>query len=350
MSGYLTHLVRSALRPEPEIRPRLASPFEPTRPEPDWEPHPVEGMATDTGLDEEQGTVLDLGVRLDTALQVAGVSGQYARPAAARPPTPADLAAPAKVYHGSNGSTPLHDAIAGRRPAAVAEGPRAFSDTGTPSGAHSGARAASEAADATSDGKRPAAPHGIDQAPLPAPPPSRASASAASSRPMRPRANGAVADAVVIVPPLLAVQPAPLEPPSPPGRPLPQSLSGKSSAVQHIGLSSRPQAQNVAPEGTFRTGSQDRNTIEPAVVAPTSPEPTRLEPTPGGMRSSPMLTSAPAASGTPDTTGTAPTIQVTIGRIEVRAAPAPEKPARTISKPKVMGLEEYLKNRDGDRR
>jgi hypothetical protein len=41
----------------------------------------------------------------------------------------------------------------------------------------------------------------------------------------------------------------------------------------------------------------------------------------------------------------APTIQVTIGRIEVRATPPPAAPARKEQKSAVMTLEEYLRQR-----
>lgn len=48
----------------------------------------------------------------------------------------------------------------------------------------------------------------------------------------------------------------------------------------------------------------------------------------------------------------APTIQVTIGRIEVRATtrPAPQPPPRPVRRKPVLTLDEYLKQRRGDRR
>jgi hypothetical protein len=41
-----------------------------------------------------------------------------------------------------------------------------------------------------------------------------------------------------------------------------------------------------------------------------------------------------------------PVINVTIGRIEVRATPAPQKPSpKPANRPPVMGLDEYLRRR-----
>jgi hypothetical protein len=45
-----------------------------------------------------------------------------------------------------------------------------------------------------------------------------------------------------------------------------------------------------------------------------------------------------------------PTIQVTIGRIEVRATPPAQPPPKQRSAPPVMSLEEYLRQRSGERR
>lgn len=53
---------------------------------------------------------------------------------------------------------------------------------------------------------------------------------------------------------------------------------------------------------------------------------------------------------TPEKTETTPTINVTIGRIEVRATtPATaSKPAKPKQKPAVMSLDEYLRQRGGN--
>jgi hypothetical protein len=54
-----------------------------------------------------------------------------------------------------------------------------------------------------------------------------------------------------------------------------------------------------------------------------------------------------ASEATAERAAPAPTIQVTIGRIEVRATPPPaaQRPQHTRSSPPVMGLDEYLKQR-----
>jgi hypothetical protein len=56
-----------------------------------------------------------------------------------------------------------------------------------------------------------------------------------------------------------------------------------------------------------------------------------------------MPASVPATAAAPAT----PTIQVTIGRVEVRAAPAPTAARKSVSAPQVMSLEEYLHQRQG---
>jgi hypothetical protein len=46
----------------------------------------------------------------------------------------------------------------------------------------------------------------------------------------------------------------------------------------------------------------------------------------------------------------APTVHVTIGRIEVRATPPPVPPPKQRTTPPVMSLDDYLRQRDGGRR
>ena len=78
----------------------------------------------------------------------------------------------------------------------------------------------------------------------------------------------------------------------------------------------------------------------PQVVVP---QPIRLAPRPVSL---PPI--APAASARPSA---GPTIQVTIGRIEVRAtSPSPATPKKAPPKPAAMSLEEYLKQRNEGRR
>jgi hypothetical protein len=73
------------------------------------------------------------------------------------------------------------------------------------------------------------------------------------------------------------------------------------------------------------------------------PQQVRLAPSPISLPSV-----APAASARPLA---GPTIQITIGRIEVRATPpSPATPKKVSSKPVAMSLEEYLKQRNEERR
>lgn len=46
----------------------------------------------------------------------------------------------------------------------------------------------------------------------------------------------------------------------------------------------------------------------------------------------------------------APTIQVTIGRVEIRATISPPQPRKAPTQPRAMSLDEYLKQRNGSRR
>jgi len=59
---------------------------------------------------------------------------------------------------------------------------------------------------------------------------------------------------------------------------------------------------------------------------------------------------APALSGPSRTSKAEPTIQVTIGRIEVRATPAAQQNSRSTPKVAAMSLDEYLGQRNGGRR
>ena len=59
---------------------------------------------------------------------------------------------------------------------------------------------------------------------------------------------------------------------------------------------------------------------------------------------------APALSGPSRTSKAEPTIQITIGRIEVRATPAAQQASRSTPKVAAMSLDEYLGQRNGGRR
>jgi hypothetical protein len=64
-----------------------------------------------------------------------------------------------------------------------------------------------------------------------------------------------------------------------------------------------------------------------------------------------MIDDIGSQAAVPATPQPAPTIHVTIGRVEVRAtAPATPTPRKTIAQPPVMSLEDYLRQRDGGHR
>ena len=121
--------------------------------------------------------------------------------------------------------------------------------------------------------------------------------------------------------------------------------------------------ERVAPPASRESGG-------PMVSVP-SPEPelegaprrpaTRLPPEPRPGLEPPTVVVRPQVSAlgldqfaTPaadEPPSPAPTVQVTIGRVEVRAVPPPEKPAEKRSQPAVMTLDEYLRLRtDGGSR
>jgi hypothetical protein len=99
-----------------------------------------------------------------------------------------------------------------------------------------------------------------------------------------------------------------------------------------------------------RTELLRRETREIRTVEPAAP----VTPTPAGLVVQPRVERAAPASlpEVPQAPAPAPTIHVTIGRIEVRAT-APQgaaAPARRASAPAVLTLDEYLRRRDGERR
>jgi hypothetical protein len=89
--------------------------------------------------------------------------------------------------------------------------------------------------------------------------------------------------------------------------------------------------------------------FQPVVVPPAQRRDTATQLAPAlPLRESPMR--PPARRVAPEAAAPTPTIQVTIGRIEVRAT-TPVRPTRTErSTPSVMSLDDYLRQRDGGRR
>jgi len=114
-------------------------------------------------------------------------------------------------------------------------------------------------------------------------------------------------------------------------------VSGPTEAPAPI---TRQAPENRRPEATL---------VHQAIEVQVTRAPLSLAPLPAV---SPPMVAAPPASNNPETsTGHPPTIQVTIGRIEVHAAPPPAVagPRKSRSAP-LMSLEEYLKQRNGEKR
>jgi hypothetical protein len=126
--------------------------------------------------------------------------------------------------------------------------------------------------------------------------------------------------------------------------------------VNSPAVPSSPGTESTPSSGT--AGRESRTALEPANPRP---EPTPVETprpaTPATVVVQPHVTPAPRAepagpalAGRAATPKPAPTIQVTIGRIEVRAVPPPAPPPKQRSAPPVMSLDDYLRQRDGGRR
>jgi len=110
----------------------------------------------------------------------------------------------------------------------------------------------------------------------------------------------------------------------------------------------RPQREyeqeNRSAEMPLEDGEQDRPRIQPFIE--------RMTPHPPGVPVS--WQGAPPSSRTTEAIHTqpspGPTVRVTIGRIEVRAAPRAASPQRRRPAPKTMSLDEYLgKRNEGER-
>ncbi len=202
---------------------------------------------------------------------------------------------------------------------------------------------------------QPSAPALLDQTPLaqkPERPPSRVEpASQPAARPLpgpaEPEVTARPAEKIKSEP----VRPVsrPTEAPAPETRrpeatPVRQAIEVQ---VSRASLSLAP-LPAILPVDQLEAAAQQplKNPVAP-LVQPASLQLPRLQP----AVSLPMQ-AAPPVSAHPETpAGHATTIQVTIGRIEVHAAPPPAiaGPRKSRSAP-VMSLEEYLKQRNGEKR
>lgn len=97
--------------------------------------------------------------------------------------------------------------------------------------------------------------------------------------------------------------------------------------------------------GEPKEGRQESGVLIPKPAAVPVPYPSQREAPGTGSATARDLTSSPPMAEQP-----APVINVTIGRVEVRAVQAPAgKPRIDPSKPKPLSLDDYLKQRGGNR-
>lgn len=358
MSDYLSHLVGRQLSPESGVRPRVASMFAPSEHVPD------EGAALTEGLEEREvpGTATRRAARMDPWNTVARALASPPRPGRAQVPSmAAGLGREALEPHAQPASvgarTPGVEVPPARRSAPAS--PVMAPDPLWPDAAR---------------GEETASPvHGLDaEAPREGRSTARPPPEGLSVRASLPESEG----------------PATREPlardtaPRGPGR-TPRGDEQGTSPL-HPGMADRlvPSSAREASSrfserheaGTFETASRTSPldadfAAPPARGAAPSPEPVRA---PVGV---PVRTSAAAASSDAPSTAQrapafpvqaervmsaplpsapesapAPVVQVTIGRIEVRAAtppaPARQAPSRTSPSPS-LSLDEYLRRRNG---
>jgi hypothetical protein len=113
-------------------------------------------------------------------------------------------------------------------------------------------------------------------------------------------------------------------------------------AIQRVAVERTAMPAEPRPPAIAHSESPPVQPTRPSAPATTAVEP-RVTPY---VKPSARARAEPAATPKP-----APTIQVTIGRIEVRATPPPAPPQKQRSAPPVMSLDEYLRQRArrGDR-
>ena len=157
------------------------------------------------------------------------------------------------------------------------------------------------------------------------------------------------AAAVPIAAPMALMAPAAL------GAPEAPRASTTSSATE------KPRATQAAPEPSVRTATRlpaaatavtplPRRPVHPeAMPAPTTPRPRTVPPLPphslhrvAALQAAMRQTPAPAARELPP-------VQVTIGRVDVRAVAAPPAAERSQRSTPRLSLEQYLRERHGDR-
>lgn len=138
-----------------------------------------------------------------------------------------------------------------------------------------------------------------------------------------------------------------------PDKPRPSAAITTSEVEEHVSIVEEQEAQDVylePPPATLKTQTLSKPDVKPQVVERVTERSRNTDKT--DFRSTTRSITNYAAWRESDPIDPEPTINVTIGRVEVRATPAPTtKPARTKQESPVMPLEEYLRKqrRGGER-
>lgn len=112
-------------------------------------------------------------------------------------------------------------------------------------------------------------------------------------------------------------------------------LPAPQSGAERARTDGRPEAGPGEGHGTAEINEASQHQPAPVVARPQV------------THAPPAEQAAPPATKEASTQAAAPTIQVTIGRVEVRATPLPAPaPKRPRAKPPVMSLDEYLRQRN----
>jgi hypothetical protein len=115
---------------------------------------------------------------------------------------------------------------------------------------------------------------------------------------------------------------------------VPRTVARRTTPPQSLVASSRTQTQRTIPPQPLVTSPRTLTTSVTELVAPVVPS---------SELSSATTTVSKQQHTTTETPQPSPTIQVTIGRIEVRATPPASPPKRKRAAPVAMSLDEYLR-------
>ena len=329
MSDYLSHLAAAAVRPHGDVRPRLPGRFAPSR------------LAVADGIEARALTGSDRAGTPGAGQQPAWPSATGSRPGGLTAAVEGGVARAGREAAHSPGPSgkDSHASAGDGAPEAVA--PRLARPAGTP------------AVPVTTPKPRPAA------VPPPAATPVRAEPAAPPLAPGAPAIPAAGRERLHPADALPPGEPSPAPPrpstisPPPIERTtanVPTAASGGNPGVRApLSTAAGPAPRQIEPaepsarDITPAVLEADRVPAEPILGPPPSRR-SAIEP----MRAEPVEETAPSRA----TAGQAPTIRVTIGRIEVRAMVLPAPPARQ-QPPRwqpALPLDEYLRRRNGGAR